>query len=417
MKETYLDNHSNTRLDERVYKEILPYLDEIYANAQSSHSLGLKSKEAIEKAREQAAGLIGAQASEIHFTSNASEANNLAIKGIAEAQKHKGKHIIVSGIEHFSVLNSAKRLGLSGFKITHIPVDKHGLISPEHVKKEIKEDTILISIQHGNPEIGTVQPIEEISKIAKDKKILFHVDAVCTVGLVPVNAADLGVDLMTFSSSQMYGPKGTAALYVKKGVRIIPLIDGGIQEHGRRAGTENVPSIVGFGKACEIAKAEMNDNLKKITGLRDKLITELPKKIEHIYLTGHPQKRLPNNVSFLVEFVEGESMFLFLDQKGIYITSGSSCASKSLKLSHVLSATQADTALGQGSLLMTLSKYNNEEDIERIITELPMIVKKLRDMSPLYAYFLKTGQRRVAGPGADYDHDHEHEHEDKELFN
>lgn len=404
-KEVYLDNQACTKLDELVYNEMLPYLKEYYGNAQSMHSLGVKSKEAIDKARSSVADLIGANESEIYFTSSGSEANNLAVKGVAEAYKQKGRHIITSSIEHFSVLYSARRLGQAGFKITYVPVDKYGLVNPEDVKDAIREDTILVSIQHANPEIGTVQPIKEISKVVQEKGILFHTDAVCTVGLIPVNIKDLGVDLLTLSGSQLYGPRGASALYVRSGVKIIPQIDGGIQENGRRAGTENVPSIVGFGKACELAKKEMQENYKKIIKLRDRLIKELPGKIEHIYLNGHAGFRLPNHVSFSVEFVEGEGMLLFLDQKGIYVSSGSACTSKALKLSHVLSAIKADPAIAQGSIVMSLSKYNSNEDIDYVLEKFPPIVKKLRDMSPLYAHFLKTGKRMEAGPGADYSAD------------
>jgi cysteine desulfurase len=312
----------------------------------------------------------------------------------------------VSDIEHFSVLYSARRLGQNGFDVTYLPVDKHGFVSPDDVKKAIRADTVLVSIQHANPEIGTIQSIEEISKICCEKKVLFHTDAVCTAGTIFVDVEKLGVDLLSLSGSQFYGPKGAAALYIKKGVRIIPQIDGGIQENGRRAGTENVPAIIGLGRAAEIAKNESAENFKKTVRLRDRMISELPKKIEYVYLNGPAENRLPNNVNFSVEFIEGEGMFLLLDGKGIYVSSGSACASKSLKMSHVLSGIKVDTALGQGSILMTLSKYNTDEDIDYVMSEFPPIVKKLRDMSPLYDYFQKTGKRHVAGPGTDYEHEH-----------
>lgn len=411
MKEVYLDNQSNTPLDERVYNEMLPYLKENYGNAQSNHSLGFVSKDAVEKARALVASLIGSKPEEIYFTSSASEANNLAVKGILEANKAKGKHIIVSAVEHFSVLNSAKRLSNAGFEVTLVPVDKFGFVSPEDVEKAIRNDTVLVSIQHANTEIGTIQPIQEIAKVTKQKGVLFHTDAVSTAGTIPVDVAALGVDLLTLSGQQFYGPKGAAVLFIKKGVRVVPQIDGGIQEGGRRAGTENVPAIVGFGKACEIAKAEMQENSKKISALRDKLIAELPKRIENIYLNGHPANRIPGNVNFSIEFIEGEGMFLLLDGKGIYVSSGSACASKALKMSHVLTAVGCDAAVGQGSILMSLSKYNTDEEMDYVLAEFPPVVKKLRDMSPLYSYFLKTGKRQVAGPGTDYEHEHEHEQE------
>ncbi|MBI4649795.1 cysteine desulfurase [Candidatus Desantisbacteria bacterium] len=357
---------------------------------------------------------LDANSSEIYFTSCGSESNNFAIKGAADAYKQKGKHIIVSSIEHFSVLYSAKRLEQSsGFEITYLPVDKYGLVSSGELEKAIRNDTILVSIQHANPEIGTIQNVEELSKIVHAKNILLHTDAVCTVGLEPIDVYKMGVDLLSLSSSQIYGPKGAAALYIKKGVRAIPQIDGGIQESGRRAGTENIPGIVGFGKACEIAKSEMEENNKKIVLLRNRLIAELPNKIEHIYLNGHNLKRLPGNVNFSVEFVEGEGMLLLLDDAGVNVTSGSACTSKALKLSHVLSAIKVDTAIAQGSVLMTFSKYNSPDDVDYILQEFPLIVKKLRDMSPLYAYFLKTGTRQAAGPGTDYDHHHDRDEHGK----
>ncbi|MCX5868791.1 MAG: cysteine desulfurase family protein [Proteobacteria bacterium] len=409
MREVYLDNLSNTRIDPRVLEEMLPYLGENYGNAQSMHTLGSRSREALDQARERAAGLIGAGAEEIYFTSCGSEANNLAVKGTAEAYRQKGKHIVVSGIEHFSVLYSARRLAQAGFEVTHLPVDGSGLISPEEVKKSVRDDTVLVSIQQANPEIGTIQPIEEFARIARAKGALFHTDAVCTAGLLPVEVGALGVDLLTFSGTPIYGPPGAAALYLKKGVRVIPQIDGGIQENGRRAGTENLPGIVGFGKACEIAKSEREDNYRKLSGLSRRLIAELPAKIEYVYLNGHPTRRLPSNVNFSVEFIEGEAMLLFLDQKAISISSGSACASKALKMSHVLTAIQVDPAVGQGSILFALSRNNTDADIDYILSEFPPIVKKLREMSPLYAYFLKTGERKPAGPGTDYEHEHEHD--------
>ena len=411
MREVYLDNHSCTRVDERVLNEMLPFLKDEYGNAQSMHALGARAKDALEKARAQAASLIGAKDEEIYFTSCGSEANNLAIKGVAQAYAQKGKHIVVSGIEHFSVLYSARRLSQQGFEVTYLPVDKYGAVSPEDVKKSVRKDTTLVSIQHANPEIGTIQLIKEISEIARGQGAVFHTDAVCTAGIIPVDAGRFGADLLTFSGSQFHGPRGAAALYIKKGVKIVPQIDGGIQEGGRRAGTENIPAIAGFGKACEIAKTEMEGNIEKMMLLRNKLMQGMQGKMEYIYLNGHPERRLPNNVNFSVEFIEGEGMMLLLDEAGIYVSSGSACASKALKMSHILTAICVDAAVGQGSVLMTLSKYNTAEDVDYVLAEFPPIVKKLRDMSPLYAYFKKIGKRQVAGPGTDYEHKHEHEHE------
>lgn len=411
MKTVYLDNSSATKMDERVFEAIIPYLKEEYGNAQSLHSLGQKAKDALEKARGQVADFINAQSEEIYFTSCGSESNNLAIKGVAGAYKQKGKHIIISRIEHFSVLQSAKKLSQEGFEITYLSVDKNGTIAPDELKKNLRDSTVLVSIQHANPEIGTIQGIKELAEISHQADALFHTDAVASAGILPIDVKEMNVDLLSLAGSTIYGPKGVGALYIKKGIRIIPQIDGGIQESGRRAGTENIPAIVGFGKACEIAKQEMDTNVKKMQILQKRLIEELPRKIEYIYLNGHPENRLPNNVNFSIEFVEGEGMLLFLDQKGIYVTSGSACTSRTLKMSHVLQAIDIDPAIGQGSVLMTLSKYNSNEDVDYVLNEFPPIVAQLRNMSPLYAYFLKTGKRIKAGPGTDY----EHHHADKEI--
>jgi cysteine desulfurase len=409
MREVYLDNHSATRIDERVLVEMTPYMKEYYGNAQSIHAAGTRAKEGLDKARGEVAGLIGAQESEVYFTSCGSESNNLALKGIAAAYRDKGKHIIVSGIEHVSILNAAKTLSKSGFEIAYLPVDKYGMVSAEDLKNAIKPQTILVSIQHANSEIGTIQPLKELAKAAHDcnESLLFHTDAVSAAGIIPVNVNGLGVDLLSLSSAQMHGPKGAAALYIKKGVRVISQIDGGIQEGGRRAGTENIPAITGFGCACRIARDTSVEYSKRIRQLRDRLVTELPRNIDYLYLNGHPEKRLPNNVNFSVEFVEGEGMMLLLDEKGIYVTSGSACTSKSLKMSHVLFAIKIDAAIAQGSVLVTLSKYNNDDDVDYVLAEFPPIVKKLRDMSPLYAYFQKNGSRQKAGPGTDYEREHD----------
>ncbi len=407
MKSVYLDNSSATKMDERVFNAIIPFLKDDYGNAQSLHSLGQKAKDALEKARSQVADLINARPEEIYFTSCGSESNNLAIKGVAGAYRQKGQHIIVSKIEHFSVLQSVKRLGQDGFEITYLPVDNHGTIAPDELKKNLRSNTILVSIQHANPEIGTIQTIKELAEISHQAGVLFHTDAVASAGILPIDVKEMNIDLLSFAGATLYGPKGAGALYIKKGIRIIPQIDGGIQESGKRAGTENIPSIVGFGKACEIAKQEMDTNIRKMRILQKRLIEELPLRIEYIYLNGHPINRLPNNINFSIEFVEGEGMLLFLDQKGIYVTSGSACTSRTLKMSHVLQAINIDPAVGQGSVLMTLSKYNSNEDIDYVLNEFPPIVTQLRNMSPLYAYFLKTGKRMEAGPGTDYEHHHE----------
>ena len=408
MKQVYLDNQSNTQMDDVVFNAMLPYMKQYYGNPQSIYSLGQISKDAIEQARLSVSKLINSKPDEIIFTSCGSESNNLAIKGFAYANSNKGKHIIVSQIEHFSILNAVKSLQKDGFEVTYIPVDSKGFLLLDELKKAIRQDTILVSIQYANTEVGTIQNIDEISKIVKEKNIVFHVDAVVAAGVIPINVAESKIDMLTLASSVIYGPKGVAALYIKKGIYIKPQIDGGVQEFNKRAGTENVPAIVGFGVACDLAMSEMNKNYEKIINLRDKLIEGLKSNIEYIYLNGPTENRLPTNVNFSIEFVEGESLFLLLDAKGIMASSGSACANKSLKISHVLTALNVDVAVGQGSIVFTLSKYNTEEEIDYVIAEFPAIVKKLRSMSPLYSHFVETGKRLKAGPGTDYEHKHCH---------
>ncbi len=408
MKRIYMDNQSNTKLDERVFESMKPFFIDYYGNPQSIYSFGSFSKDALEAARRQVADLINAFAEEIIFTSCGTESNNLAVKGIADALKAGGRHIIISSIEHFSVLSSVKRLEKEGFEVSFISVDSNGNVDESELKKAMRRDTILVSVQYANPEIGTIQDIKKLVSAVKEsdnagKFVAFHTDAVSACGTIPVDVKDLGVDALTFSASVMYGPKGAAALYLKKGIRISPQIEGGVQENYRRSGTENLLAIVGFGKACEIAKDEIVKNSKTVQKLRDRLIAELPKRIEHIYLNGARENRLPGNVNFSIEFVEGEALFLLLDARGIMAASGSACASKNLKLSHILDAIGIDVAVGQGSILFTLSKFNTEEEINYVLEEFPNIVKKLRDMSPLYSHFLKTGSRKAAGPGTDFD--------------
>jgi cysteine desulfurase len=408
MKKIYLDNQSNTILDEQIFEKMLPYFKENYGNPQSIYSLGQISKDAVEQARNSVAKLINAKNNEIIFTSCGSEANNLALKGFAFAHSKINKHIIVSAIEHFSILNAVNSLKQHGFEITTVPVDKQGFVKIEALKQAMKDETILVSIQHANPEIGVIQNLSEIAKIVKNKNVALHVDAVASAGMIPIDVEALNIDMLTLSSSVMYGPKGAAAIYIRKGTPVKTQIDGGVQEFSKRAGTENVPAIVGFGAACDLAAAEMRQNAAKMQILRDKLINGLKEKIKFIYLNGPVENRLPNNVNFSIEFVEGEALFLLLDAKGIMAASGSSCASKSLKMSHVLTALEVDTAVGQGSIVFTLSKYNTIEEIDYVINEFPAIVERLRQMSPLYDHFMKTGERMKAGPGTDYGHEHEH---------
>jgi cysteine desulfurase len=335
------------------------------------------------------AALIGADQEEIIFTSSGTESNNLAIKGLAMANQSKGKHIVISAIEHFSVLHSARTLEKAGFELSIVPVDKYGLVDPGDVARSIRKDTILVSIMHANNEVGTVQRISEIASSVKKSGAVFHTDAVATVGNIPVDVNQLGADVLSLAANQFYGPKGAGALWVKKGVRIIPLLDGGVQEGGRRPGTENVPGIIGLGKAAELAKAEMPSRMNHLSALRDKLIRGLPSGIEHVILTGHPTQRLPGNASFCIEFIEGESMLMLLNQKGIAASSGSACTSKALKASHVLTAMGIPPELSHGSLLFTFGVANTDKDVDFVLEVLPPIVDRLRKMSPLYDKFLK----------------------------
>lgn len=392
MRKVYLDNQATTPVFPEVRKAMLPYLSKVYGNPSSLHSWGDALREAIEEARDQVAQLIGANAGEIIFTGSGTESNNFAVKGLALARQNKGKHIIVSAIEHFSVLYSAKTLEKWGFELTLIPVDKYGAVDPEDVRRSIKDDTILVSIMHANNEVGTIEPIKEIAKITRERNVVFHTDAVATAGNIPVDVKELGVDALSLAGNQFYGPQGVGALWVRKGVRIIPLLDGGAQEGGRRAGTENIPGIVGLGKAAELARTSMGARIEYITHLRDRILKELPGKVDHVIITGHPEHRLPGHASFCVEFIEGEAMLMLFDSQGVAVSSVSACTSKALKASHVLIAMGISHALSQGSLLFSVGIDNTDEDIDYILEVLPPIVDRLRQMSPLYAKFAKTSQ-------------------------
>ncbi|MCX5717902.1 MAG: cysteine desulfurase family protein [Nitrospirae bacterium] len=381
MRKRYFDHVATNPLDSRVFDAMMPYFREDFGNPLSLYALGTKAKEAIENARAQAASLINSKSSEIIFTSSGAEANNFALRGIALARQNEGKHVIVSKMEHHSILNSARFLEKMGFVVTFLPVDKYGIIDPDMVKKSITKETTLISVIHASSEVGTIEPIKEIGRIAKEKGIIFHTDAVAAAGNIPVDVKDLGVDLLSMAAHQFYGPKGAGALYVREGLRIVPLIYGGIQENGRRAGTENVPAIVGMGRAAELAKDEMADRTEQMTKLRNKLIKGVS-DIENIYLTGHPKNRLPAHASFTVEFIEGEAMLLLLAAKGIYAASGSACSSKALKASPVLLSMGVPSNLAQGSIVFTLGAGNTEEDIDYLLSEFQQVIKRLREMSP-----------------------------------
>lgn len=393
MKKVYLDHSATTPLLPAVREAMLPFLGDSFGNPLSLHDWGDPAREALDLAREQVAGLIGAESpEEVIFTSSGTESNNFAIKGLAAALQNKGKHIIISSIEHFSVMNAARSLEKLGFQITLVPVDKNGTVNPEDVRKSLRDDTILVSIMHANGEVGTIQPIQEIGAITREKKVLFHTDAVASCGNIPVNVKNLGVDALSLAGNQFYGPKGGAALWIKRGVRIIPLLDGGIQEGGRRAGSEDMVSIVGLGKAAEIAAGDIANRMSKLTPMRDQLIKGLTEKIGHVILSGHPQNRLPGHASFCVEFIEGESMLMLLNSQGIGVSSGSSCTSRALKASHVLIAMGYNHEIAQGSLLFTLGIENSPEDIDYVVEAMQPIVVRLRQMSPVYDKFLKANK-------------------------
>ena len=383
MRKIYLDHAATTPTHPEVVKAMLPYLTDAFGNPSSIHSYGQEAKGAIEEARTKVAELIGARSEEIIFTSGGTEADNFALKGVAYANEHKGNHIITTPIEHHAVMEACKFLERRGFRITYLPVDEHGLVDPQNVKKAITDKTILISVIHASNEVGTIEPISEIGKMAKEAEIYFHTDAVQTVGHIPVNVDELKVDLLSISAHKLYGPKGVGALYVRKGTRLVPLIQGGGQENRRRAGTENVPAIVGLGKAIELAGQTMNRETEWLSYLRDKLIEGLVERIDNIRLNGHPWKRLPNNVNVSVDFVEGESILLNLDLEGICASTGSACSSSSLEPSHVLLALGLSPEQAHGSLRFTFGRENTEEDMERVLEVLPGIVARLRAMSPL----------------------------------
>ena len=392
MRRVYLDNVATTPLLPEVSEAMMPYLEEFFGNPSCIHDWGDAPREAMEVARSQVAQLIGANAEEIIFTGSGTESNNFAIKGLALAQQNKGKHVVVSAIEHFSVLHSARTLEKWGFELTLVPVDKYGAVNPEAVRQSLRKDTVLVSIMHANSEVGTIEPVQEIARITRENNVLFHTDAVATAGTIPVDVKALGVDALSLAGNQFCGPKGVGVLWVRKGVRIMPLLDGGVQEGGRRAGTENIPAIVGLGKAGELAKTNMATRIEHLTHLRDRLLTELLARIDHVAVTGHPQNRLPGNASFCVKFIEGEAMLMLLNSQGVAVTSGSACTSRALKASHVLLAMKLSHELAQGSLLFGIGLNNTPEDIDYVLEVLPPIVDRLRQMSPLYAKFTRTSK-------------------------
>lgn len=390
MKVANFDHASATELLPEALAAMMPFLEAEYGNPQSLHTLGQKPREAVDKAREQVAALVNAgSANRIVFTASASESNNLALKGLAQALQDKGRHIVVSAIEHQSVLEPARALARLGFEETELPVDEHGLVSPEELKKALRADTVLVSIQHASNEIGTIQDIAALAKVAHERGALFHSDGTAAVGRIQVDVQTLGVDAYSFAAQSVYGPKGAAALYLKQGARPVSLVHGGIQEKGKRAGTENVPGIVAMGAAAGLTARELPGWSARMKVLSDRLRQELPRRLEHIKLTGHPGNRLPGHFSGCIEFVEGEAMLLFLDDQGFAAASGSACTAKTLKASHVLLAIGLDVGKAQSSLVLTLGKDSTGEQVDRFLDVLPPIIERLRRMSPLYARFQK----------------------------
>ena len=384
MNRIYLDHAATTPMRPEVLEAMMPFFRDQYGNPSSIYQTGRGAQKALDQARDKAAELIGANPREIVFTSGGSEADNLAIKGVAYALRSKGNHIITSAIEHHAVYHTCKYLEKNGFRLTVLPVDADGLVDPAAVASALTSDTILVSIMHANNEIGTIQPIAEIGEILRKRSILFHTDAVQTVGHIPVNVDQLGVDLLSLSAHKFYGPKGVGALYVRRGTRLDPLIHGGAQERNRRAGTENVAGIVGMTTALGLAMEEMEGEARRQQELRDMLIEGILRNIPHTRLNGHPKQRLPGNVNLCFEFIEGESLLLNLDMKGIAASSGSACTSGSLEPSHVLLALGLPHAIAHGSLRLTLGRDTSVPDIQAVIDVLPGIVDKLRQMSPLY---------------------------------
>jgi cysteine desulfurase len=382
-KRIYMDYAATTPVRPEVTEAMLPYYTEFWGNPSSIYTCGQEARRGLEEARGKIAALLGAREEEIIFTSGGTESDNTAIEGVCFANQNKGNHIITTSIEHHAILMSCRFMEERGFSVTYLPVDKYGLIDPDAVKKAITPKTVLISIMHANNEIGTIEPIEEISKIAKEADVYLHTDAVQTVGHIPTKVDELGVDLLALSAHKFYGPKGIGVLYIRKGTKLTPFVHGGEQERGRRASTENVAGAVGLGRAAELAGKELEPEMKRLTALRDKLINGVLKGIPNSYLNGHPTKRLPNNTNFSFDYIEGESILLNLDQQGICVATGSACTSSSAEPSHVLRACGLPPILAHSSIRLSMGKWTEAEDIDTILKKLPPIVEKLRSMSPL----------------------------------
>jgi cysteine desulfurase len=380
----YMDNASGAPVDERVIEAMLPYFRVDSGNPSSLHTSGINARKALESARESVASLIGAESREIIFTSGGTESNNLALRGAAFRKKKKGNHIITTTIEHMSVVNTCKDLQREGFDVSIVPVDKDGLLDVERIRQEITDKTILISVMYANGEIGTIQPVREIGEIAREKDIVFHVDGIAACGRTPVDVERDNIDLLSIASNDLCGPKGVGALYVRAGVPLRPIITGGGQERGLRSGSENIPGIVGFAKACDIAKEEMGTYSRKMTEIRDRLIEGILGSIRYSYLTGHRTRRLPNIASFRFSFIEGESIILGLNDLQVEASTGSACSVKTLEPSHVLMAIGLRHEEAHGSLLLSLNRWNTLEEADYVIENLPHVVDRLRELSPLY---------------------------------
>lgn len=385
----YLDNAATTKVADSVVDAMLPYFKEYYGNASSIYQLGAKSKEALDESREYIAGTLGAKTNEIYFTAGGSESDNWAIKVTADAYAQKGKHIITSAIEHHAVLHTCEYLEKHGYEVTYVGVDENGVIKLDELKAAIRPDTILISVMFANNEIGTIQPIKEIGEIAKEHGILFHTDAVQAYAQVPINVDEMHIDMLSASGHKLNGPKGIGFLYIRKGIKIRSFVHGGQQERGRRAGTENIPGIVGLAAAAKRSFSMLEEKMQKEIGLRDYLISRIEAEIPYCRLNGDRKKRLPNNVNFSFQFIEGESMLILLDSKGIAASSGSACTSGSLDPSHVLLAIGLPHEIAHGSLRLTLSEENTKEELDYVVEQLTAILERLRSMSPLYEDFMK----------------------------
>jgi cysteine desulfurase len=413
VRQTYFDHAAAAPLLPEARDAMLPFLGDSFGNPASLHHHGDKPREALETARQQVAKLVNARPDDIVFTASGSESNNHAVRGFALSRRDKGNHIVVSAVEHVSVLEPARTLSKQGFEVTELPVDRQGVVHPDTLAAALRPETILVSVMQANNEVGTTQNVKELARVAHERKVPFHSDGTAAVGRIPVDVMALDVDAYSFAAQSAYGPKGAAALYLKRNTRIQPLIEGGFQEKNRRAGTENAAAIAGFGKAAEVALTHLPEWSASMTRLARRIITELPQKLERVVFTGSMTNRLPGHVSMCVEFVEGEAMLLSLDDEGIAAASGSSCTAKTLKASHVLLAMGLPHSLAQTSLVLTMGKDSTDADVDHFLDKLPPIIQRLRQMSPLYARFVKGEDPYAARPGESREEEHNHIEEER----